>query len=83
MRLLVISPHLEPDTAPTGVIISAILEELSQAGIDIHVITSLPWYEKHKVAKEWNIKGLRRFIRTDSEMNGDEFSRWKLQDQNC
>ncbi len=70
MRLLVISPHLEPDTAPTGVIISAILEELSQAGIDIHVITSLPWYEKHKVAKEWNIKGLRRFIRTDSEKYG-------------
>ena len=70
MRLLVISPHLEPDTAPTGVIISALLEELSQAGIDIHAITSLPWYEKHEVVKEWKKKGIRRFVRTDIEKYG-------------
>ena len=70
MRLLVISPHLEPDTAPTGIIISAILEELNQLGNEIHAVTSLPWYEKHEVEKNWKGKGLQKFIRTDTEKYG-------------
>ena len=70
MRLLVISPHLEPDTAPTGVIVSAILEELNQLGNEIHAVTSLPWYEKHEVEKNWKGKGLQKFIRTDNEKYG-------------
>ena len=70
MRVLVVSPHLEPDTAPTGVIVSAILEELSQLGAEIHVVTSLPWYEKHEVEKIWRGKGLHKFIRTDFENYG-------------
>jgi len=70
MRVLVISPHLEPDSAPTGVIISAVLEELSQLGLEIHAITSLPWYEKHEVGKNWRGKGLRRLFQTDSESYG-------------
>ena len=56
MRVLVISPHLEPDSAPTGVIISAVLEELSQLGLEIHAITSLPWYEKHEVGKSGEVR---------------------------
>ena len=70
MRLLVISPHLEPDTAPTGIIISAILEELSQLGNEVHAVTSLPWYEKHEVEKSWKGKGVHKLIRTDNENFG-------------
>tara|TARA_X000001036_G_scaffold220805_1_gene206663 strand:- start:286 stop:1518 length:1233 start_codon:yes stop_codon:yes gene_type:complete len=70
MRLLVISPHLEPDTAPTGIMISAILEKLNQLGNEIHAVTSLPWYEKHEVEKNWKGKGLQKFIRTDNEKYG-------------
>jgi len=70
MRLLVISPHLEPDTAPTGIIISAILEELSQLGNEIHAVTSLPWYEKHEVEKNWKGRGVHKLIRTDNENYG-------------
>ena len=70
MRVLVISPHLEPDSAPTGVIISAVLEELSQLGLEIHAITSLPWYAKHEVGEKWRGKGLRRLLRTDFENYG-------------
>ncbi len=70
MRILVIAPHLEPDSAPTGVIISAVLEELSQLGLEIHAITSLPWYEKHEVGKNWRGKGLHRIFQTDSESYG-------------
>ncbi len=70
MQLLVIAPHLEPDTAPTGIIVSAILKELSQLGNEIHAVTSLPWYEKHEVREKWRGKGLRKLIRTDIEDYG-------------
>ena len=70
MRLLVISPHLEPDTAPTGIIISAILKQLGQLGNEVHAITSLPWYENHEVAEEWNGKGLGKFLQTSDEEFG-------------
>ena len=43
MRLLVITPHLQPDTAPTGVVVSAIVDRLGELGHDVHVVTSLPW----------------------------------------
>ena len=53
MRLLVICPHYEPDVAPTGVVMSAICEALIGAGHELHVVTSLPWYEHHRVASGW------------------------------
>ncbi|SVC15671.1 uncharacterized protein METZ01_LOCUS268525, partial [marine metagenome] len=49
MRLLVITPHLSPDTAPTGVVVSRIVDEMGAAGHDVHVVTSLPWYREHRV----------------------------------
>ena len=70
MRLLVICPHLEPDTAPTGIIMSAILKQFSQLGNEVHAITSLPWYENHQVAEEWVGKGFRRLIQTSNEEFG-------------
>ena len=42
MRLLVLTPHLRPDSAPTGVVVSAIVDGLTGAGHDVHVVTSLP-----------------------------------------
>jgi colanic acid biosynthesis glycosyl transferase WcaI len=53
MRLLVICPHYEPDVAPTGVVMSAICGALIEAGHELHVVTSLPWYEHHRVASGW------------------------------
>ena len=45
MRLLVITPHFEPDTAPTGIIITSLVEQWVKQGHQIEVVTSLPWYE--------------------------------------
>ena len=53
MRLLVVCPHYEPDMAPTGVVMSAIGDELARAGHRLHVVTSLPWYEHHRIADGW------------------------------
>ena len=49
MNLTVLTPHFEPDVAPTGAVISRIVDELSLRGHRIEVITSLPWYRTHKV----------------------------------
>lgn len=49
MNLIVIAPHFAPDVAPTGVVITRIVDELAQRGHRIHVFSSYPWYEDHKV----------------------------------
>ena len=53
LRLVVICPHFDPDTAPTGVVMTRIVHELVGLGHDVHVVTSLPWYAKHRVEPEW------------------------------
>ena len=60
MRLLVITPHLQPDTAPTGVVVSAIVDRLGDLGHDVHVVTSLPWYADHRIADGWRGRPFRR-----------------------
>ena len=60
MRLLVVCPHYEPDLAPTGVVMAAIVSELESRGHDIRVVTSLPWYRQHKVEPEWRGPLVRR-----------------------
>ena len=60
MRLLVITPHFEPDTAPTGIIVSSLVEQWAKQGHQIEVITSLPWYEKHEIENHWKGKIFRR-----------------------
>ena len=42
MRLLVVCPHFDPDTAPTGRVMSRIVGELAGRGHEIHVVTALP-----------------------------------------
>jgi len=53
MRLLVVTPHFQPDTAPTGDVVAMVVEALGQMGHETHVVTSLPWYGDHAVADGW------------------------------
>lgn len=53
LRLVVVCPHFDPDTAPTGVVMTRIVEEWAALGHEIHVVTSLPWYRQHRVDEDW------------------------------
>lgn len=53
MRVVVIGPHFEPDTAPTGDMLTGIVGELAEAGCEVHVITSMPWYRAHALEPGW------------------------------
>lgn len=53
MRVLVVCPHFEPDTAPTGAVMSRIVAELGELGHEVHVVTALPWYRLHRIESEW------------------------------
>ncbi len=55
-------PHFEPDTAPTGTVMTRIVRELAELGHELHVVTSLPWYADHAVAPGWG----GRWIRTET-----------------
>lgn len=59
MRLLVLCPHFEPDVAPTGVVITEIAHRLAEAGHELHVVTSLPWYEHHEIEPGWGGRPIR------------------------
>ena len=60
MRVLVLCPHFEPDTAPTGTVMTEIVHQLAAQGHEIDVVTSLPWYEHHRVLDEWRGRPWRR-----------------------
>lgn len=60
MRLVVICPHFDPDTAPTGVVISRIVHELAARGHEVHVVTALPWYRSHRIEDGWRGRVVRR-----------------------
>jgi colanic acid biosynthesis glycosyl transferase WcaI len=51
--LVVLCPHFEPDTAPTGVVMTRIVQELAALGHTIHVVTALPWYRSHRIESGW------------------------------
>ena len=53
LRLVVLCPHFEPDTAPTGRVISRIVAELAGRGHHVDVVTALPWYRAHRVDPGW------------------------------
>ncbi len=61
MRLLVLCPHFDPDTAPTGTVMSRIVAELVERGHEVHVVTALPWYREHAIEPGWE----GRWIRTE------------------
>ena len=53
MRILVLCPHFAPDVAPTGEVMTSIVAGLADRGHLLHVVTSLPWYERHAVEPDW------------------------------
>jgi colanic acid biosynthesis glycosyl transferase WcaI len=64
MRIVVLCPHFDPDTAPTGHMISRIVVELAARGHEAHVVTALPWYRAHAIEPGWSGR-LVRHQRTD------------------
>ncbi len=59
--LVVLCPHFAPDTAPTGVVMTRIVEELVALGHRVHVVTALPWYRVHRIEPGWQ----GRLVRTE------------------
>ena len=62
LRLAVLCPHFEPDTAPTGAVITRIVHELAALGHEVHVITALPWYRQHAIEPGWQGRWIRREV---------------------
>jgi len=60
LRIAVLCPHFEPDTAPTGAVMTRIVHELAALGHEIHVTTSLPWYRTHAVEPGWGGRWVQR-----------------------
>jgi colanic acid biosynthesis glycosyl transferase WcaI len=58
--LVVLVPHFAPDTAPTGEVISTLVDEFVAAGQRVHVVTALPWYRNHCVEPGWTGRLIRR-----------------------
>lgn len=59
--LVVLCPHFDPDTAPTGRVMTTIVTELAARGHEVHVVTALPWYRTHAIEPGWD----GRWIRTE------------------
>ncbi len=53
MKIQVLCPHFEPDSAPTGEFMSAIVNNLGDMGHELHVVTALPWYRHHAIEPGW------------------------------
>lgn len=60
MRVVVICPHYAPDMAPTAVVMTEMAEQLIRLGHELHIVTSLPWYEKHRIEESWKGRPWRR-----------------------
>ena len=58
--IIVLCPHFAPDTAPTGDVITRIVDEFVAAGRKVHVVTSLPWYRTHSIEAGWTGRLVRR-----------------------
>jgi colanic acid biosynthesis glycosyl transferase WcaI len=67
MNLVVLCPHFEPDLAPTGVVMTSIVRQLAALGHQMHVVTSLPWYEHHRVEEGWRGDGPETIVRHTDE----------------
>jgi colanic acid biosynthesis glycosyl transferase WcaI len=60
--IVVLCPHFAPDTAPTGTVMTRIVDELADLGHQVHVVTALPWYRNHAIEEGWTGK----WVRTES-----------------
>jgi colanic acid biosynthesis glycosyl transferase WcaI len=66
LRLVALCPHFDPDTAPTGRVMTRIVTELAARGHRIDVVTSLPWYREHRIESGWT----GRLARTERTLWG-------------
>jgi colanic acid biosynthesis glycosyl transferase WcaI len=60
MRLVVVTPHFAPDIAPTGAVVTRLVDELANRGHELEVITSLPWYREHRIERGYEGRLARR-----------------------
>jgi len=60
VKLAVLTPHFAPDVAPTGAVVTRIVEELAARGHRIEVYTSLPWYRTNEVEPGYGGRLIRR-----------------------
>ncbi|MGD9997818.1 MAG: glycosyltransferase family 4 protein [Ilumatobacteraceae bacterium] len=60
LRIAVVCPHFRPDTAPTGVVMTRIVDELVALGHRVDVVTALPWYREHRIEPGWTGRLVRR-----------------------
>lgn len=58
--IVILVPHFAPDTAPTGEVITRIVDEFISAGRRIHIVTALPWYRTHAIEEGWTGRLIRR-----------------------
>jgi colanic acid biosynthesis glycosyl transferase WcaI len=79
VKVLVVCPHFAPDTAPTGTVMTRIVEELAALGHELHVVTSLPWYRAHRIEAGWEGRRIRTertswgsIVRIDPFAGGDK-----------
>jgi colanic acid biosynthesis glycosyl transferase WcaI len=59
LKLVVITPHFAPDVAPTGVVVTRLVEELAARGHTLDVLTSFPWYREHRVEAGYEGRSVR------------------------
>jgi colanic acid biosynthesis glycosyl transferase WcaI len=62
VNLLVVCPHFAPDVAPTGEVMTSIATELVARGHHLHVVTSLPWYQHHRIEEGWTGRAVRNQV---------------------
>src|SRR3954453_140 len=60
VNILILCPHFAPDVAPTGEVITSITRELAARSHEVHVVTSLPWYEHHRIEEGWDGRLVRQ-----------------------
>lgn len=53
MRIAAVGPHFRPDTAPTGAVMTRLIDECVDRGHKADIVTSLPWYRTHSIEKDW------------------------------
>jgi DNA-binding CsgD family transcriptional regulator len=62
VNIVVLCPHFEPDVAPTGEVMTSIARELVALGHRLHVVTSLPWYQRHALEPGWDGQLVRHAV---------------------
>ena len=59
MKILVLCPHYHPDVAPTGEVMTRLVDELADRGHRLEVVTALPWYRDHRIERGWEGRPVR------------------------